>query len=160
MSPYAIDLTVGGRPVRYHPAGVAGSDVPQDNAEDDLLARDHPRLRRVLLTLSAGGPPVMTVLHWSDGSDLNALDELLASGENGDDYFANVIAGEFAHHICRQCEWIFRVADSSTPLTAMLGIPLENGRRHVFQNNCPNCGAPTRRALLEFLTKGRALAAG
>ena len=157
MSRHAIDLTVGGRPVRYHPAGTAvdGSEVSRHNAEDDLLARDHPRLRRVLFPLSPGGPPAMTVLHWSDGSDLNALDELLASGGNGDGYFANAVAGEFAHHLCRQCESMFRVADSSTPLTGMLGIPLENGRRHVFQDGCPDCGAPTRRALLEFLTAGR-----
>jgi hypothetical protein len=153
----AIDLTIGGQPVRYHPAGTAvdGSDVADFNAEDDLLGRDHPRLRRIVVPLLPGGPPYMIVLHWSDGSDLDALDELLASGGNSDDYFANTVAGEFAHHLCRQCEWMFRVADSSTPLTSMLGIPLENGRRHVFQDNCPDCGAPTRRALLEFLTTGR-----
>jgi hypothetical protein len=153
----ALDLVVGGESIRYYPAGVVpdSEDVPGFDAEDERIARDHPRLRRILIRSGRGGPPALMLLHWSDGSDLDALDRSLRTGGTGAEHFANAVAGEFAHHFCAQCEMGFRVVDSSSPITFALGIPLENARRHVFQNSCPNCGAPTRRALLEFLTPGR-----
>jgi hypothetical protein len=141
----------------YYPAGAVldRADVPDADPEDDALVRDHPRLRRILVRLLPAGPLNLMVLHWGDGSDLDALDELLGAGGTGVEQFANAVAGQFAQHICAQCEMWFRVVDSESSLTLGLGIPLENVRRHGFQNNCPNCGAPTRRALLEFLTPGR-----
>ena len=152
-----IDLVVGRESIRYYPAGVAldGADVPNFNARDDLLARVHPRLRRILVRLLQTGPLALMVLHWSDGSDLNALDELLSAGGTGAEHFPNAVAGEFAYHFCSQCESRFRVVDSESPLTFGLGIPVENVLRHTFPNNCPTCGAPTRRSLLEFLTTAR-----
>jgi hypothetical protein len=150
----AIDLVVGGESIRYYPAGAAldGADVPRFDAGDERIARDHPRLRRVLVRSGRSGPPAPMVLHWSDGSDLRALDRSLGAGGTGADHFPNAVAGEFAQHVCAGCGRSFRVVDSSPPITFALGVPLENARRHVFQNACPNCGAPTRRALLEFLT--------
>jgi hypothetical protein len=158
MNRDAIDLVVGRESIRYYPAGAVldGADVPDFNANDEFLARDHPRLRRVLIHLGRSGPLAMMVLHWSDGSDLNTLDERLAAGDTDAGEFANTVAGEFAHHFCSQCESWFRVVDSNSVLTHSLQIPLENVLRHIFPSTCPNCGAPTRRSLLEFLTPPRA----
>jgi hypothetical protein len=157
MSRDGIDLVVGRESIHYYPAGAVldRADVPNFNAEDDLLARDHPRLRRILVHLGRSGPLALMVLHWSDGSDLTALDDRLAAGDTGAEHFANAVAGEFAHHFCSQCEMRYRVVDSESPLTFGLRIPIENVLRHVFQRTCPNCGASTRRDLLEFLTPGR-----
>lgn len=150
----AIDLVVAGEPIRYHPAGAVldGKDVLGYDAEGEAIARDHPRLRRILIRSGRSGPPALMLLHWSDGSDLTALDVSLGAGGAGTEQFANAVAGEFAQHVCAQCGASFRVVDSSAPITSALGIPLENARRHLFQHACPSCGAPTRRALLEFLT--------
>jgi hypothetical protein len=157
MSREPIRLVLGGEPIRYHPAGALldRADVPGFDPDDEPVARDHPRLRRILVRSGRSGPLALMLLHWSDGSDLHALDALLAAGGDGTERFANAVAGEFARHFCAQCEMGFGVVDSSSPITLALGIPLENARRHVFQKHCPNCGAPTRRSLLEFLTTGR-----
>jgi hypothetical protein len=149
------DLTIGAETLRYYPGGaVPGrTDVPDFNEDDDLLARDHPRLRRILVRTGLSGPLTPMVLHWSDGSDLRSLDGLLAAGDSGAGYLTNAVAGGFAFHLCSDCESGFRVVDLSAPITYALGISVEDVRRHAFHSACPNCGAPTRRSLLEFMKR-------
>lgn len=156
MSRDGNDLVVGSYSIDYYAAGAVlnSADAPNYNAMDDGLARDHPRLRRVLLSDRRGvlGP---MVLHWSDGSDLNALDALVRAGGAGAEHFVNAVVGEFAHHFCAQCELWFRVVDCASVSTNGLGVPMDNILRHTFLVSCPNCGAPTRRSLLEFLTTAK-----
>jgi hypothetical protein len=156
MSRGGIELVIDRYSIDYYAAGAVlnSADAPNFNAMDDDLARDHPRLRRVLLSDRSGvlGP---MVLHWSDGSDLNELDDLLRAGDTDAEHFANAVVGEFSHHLCAQCELWFRVVACDSVGTRGLGVPMDNILRHTFLGSCPNCGAPTRRSLLEFLTPGK-----
>jgi hypothetical protein len=69
--------------VRYFPAGrlirSAESDIKMDESNDRLFA-DHPRLRRFVIRLRPDWPLMCFYFHWSDGSDLSALDERVAAG--------------------------------------------------------------------------------
>lgn len=144
----STELTIAGERIHYLAAGSPAA--PGLTPADDLLVRDHPRLRRILVRLTPTGPLGPMLLHWSDASDLTALDELIATGDDPSTYLENAVVGEFAHHLCPQCGRAFRVIDSSPAIT--LGVPLDRIRAHTYQETCPTCQTPTRRALLEFLT--------
>ncbi|MGH3373742.1 MAG: hypothetical protein ACRDP6_03285 [Actinoallomurus sp.] len=156
MSRNGIELVVGRESITYYVAGALldSADAPGYNTMDDDLARDHPRLRRILRSTRSGvlGP---MVLHWSDGSDLNELDDRLRAGDTRAEHFAHAVVGEFAHHQCSQCELWFRVVASNSVGTHGLGVAMDDLLRHTFLTTCPNCDAPTRRSLLEFLTPAR-----
>lgn len=139
--------------VRYHVAGVVprGDGVLGFREEDDLLVRDHPRLRRIFVRSAHHGPPMSMVLHWSDGTDLDALDRRLAAGGSGTEQIKSAVAGDIAYHYCAQCENRWRVVALSTPVTYSIGISPDDVVRHVYHERCPACGAPTRRPIVEFL---------
>ncbi|MGH3373743.1 MAG: hypothetical protein ACRDP6_03290 [Actinoallomurus sp.] len=149
MSRDGIELVVGRESITYYTAGAVlnSADVRNYNATDDDLARDHPRLRRVLLRLGRAPSEVLSsmVLHWSDGSDLNELDDRLRAGDTRAEHFAHAVVGEFAHHLCPQCDLWFRVVDCESIGTRGLGVAMDDILRHTFLTTCPNCGAPTRR---------------
>ena len=157
-----IELVIGGTPVRYFPRGaeLRPADIPGFGTEyfhssDELLARDHPRLRRIAVRIGVGGPWTMEALHWSDGTDLEELDARLAADASHADSggIGDAVAGEFLFHYCSGCESRFRVLCLTTPSTYGLGISPDTVARHGYHMACPVCGAPTRRSVLEFLTK-------
>jgi len=108
------------------------------------------RLRRIVLRVSPTWPLTCFYLHWSDGADLNALDDRVASGSAADGDFAGAVVGEALgmHH--RACGAALRVValDSVLPLFTN---DVERSRAHVYQAACPACGEPWSASVLEFI---------
>lgn len=109
-------IGIGGRYVTYF----AADDVldPEDSEaigfdfSEDAGFRSHPRLRRVLTTMVRPVPRFYGVLHWSDGSDLNLLDEKVQSGQADDADFAGALLAEPRTIVCRSCLAQVRVLPS------------------------------------------------
>ena len=141
---------------RYFPAGepveaaepIAGFDEP----EDWLLA-DHPRMRRILVRGRPGWPLHRHYLHWSDGSDLEALDRRVVSGAATGADFAGAVVGEPLGMTHPACGGELRVValDAVLPLFA---DGIERSRAHSYRTACPVCGGRLVGSVLEFIGSG------
>jgi hypothetical protein len=150
-------IRVGGRYVTYFASGerlLPGESeaIGFDFAEDADL-REHPRLRRVLTTLIAPEPKIYGVMHWSDGSDLTALDQKVQGGNVEDGDFAGALFAEPRTIICRACEAQVRVlaVDTGQPLFA--SDRAERLRAHQLKRSCPACGEHWGVPVVEFIGK-------
>lgn len=148
-------IRVGGRYVTYFASGerlLPGESeaIGFDFAEDADL-RVHPRLRRVLTTLIRPEPKIYGVLHWSDGSDLAALDQKVLDGTAEDKDFAAALFAEPRTIICLGCEAQVRVlaVDTGQPLFAR--DRAERLRAHALKATCPVCGGRLGVPVVEFL---------
>ena len=148
-----LTVTFRRREARYFPAGeLIHTDESISNFDEleDRLLVDHPRMRRIVLRVSPTWPLACFYLHWSDGADLNALDDRVASGSAADGVFAGAVVGEALgmHH--RACGAALRVValDSVLPLFTN---DVERSRAHVYQAACPACGEPWSASVLEFI---------
>jgi len=106
-------IRIGDRYVTYFASGEQllpgeSESIGFDFAEDADL-RAHPRLRRVLTTLIRPEPKIYGVLHWSDGSDLAALDQKVQGGTAEEGDFAGAVFAEPRTIVCRACEAQVRV---------------------------------------------------
>lgn len=106
-------MQIGGREVTY----IAADEVlgPEDaeavgfDFSEDTGFRSHARLRRVLTMMVRSAPKFYGVLHWSDGSDLNLLDEKVRSGQPDDADLAGALLAEPRTIVCRACQAQVRV---------------------------------------------------
>ena len=154
------DLVIGERLLRYFPRGASldaqGSrrNIP-DEIDEAGIASDHPRIRRAALCVgvSEDTPMYSVLLHWSDETDLDVLDELVAARNIDDELFQNFLVGEFLDHICRSCGLRYRIVDDVAAIPLPPGDPIEQTNRQKFHTKCPNCDAPTRRMILEFVRR-------
>jgi hypothetical protein len=138
---------------RYFPPGeLVEADEPIvgfDELEDHLLA-DHPRMRRVLVRGRPGWPLNRYYLHWSDGTDLEALDVRVASGAASEADFAGAVTGEALGITHAPCGAELRVVvlDVVLPLFADAA---DRSRSHAYQTTCPVCGDQLPGSVLEFI---------
>ena len=139
--------------VRYFPGGQRiRYDEPIDNfneSDDELLA-SHPRLRRVVVRVMPNWPLGCFYLHWSDGSDLTALDERISSGAARDADFAGAVVGEAVGISHRTCGSPLRVVDLNQVIPLFSDV-LERSRAHMYQQTCPVCGKGIQGSILEFI---------
>jgi hypothetical protein len=114
---------------------------------EDLVWRRHPRMRRVLTTLIRPHPLYYGLLHWSDGTDLDALDLAVASGESAAAGFSSALLVEVRSINCRHCEAGLRVAapDGGNPLVTTALV-----QNHTFVRDCPVCGLPLGLLVVEL----------
>lgn len=125
----------------------AGEEIPSDETVDvkgydfrnDSAAFDHPRLRRAILDVPMGAKAwrFFGVVHWSDGTDLEALDD---AARAGDDLSATLEQGIFCEIRSVQCSVCHNnhrvaVADGGMPV-----VTVERQRGHEFSTTCPTCG--------------------
>jgi hypothetical protein len=115
-------------------SGVRGYEFRKDSA-----VFDNPRARRVILDM-----PMKTatnryfgIVHWSDGADLEALDQRSRAGE---DLSEQLEAGLFCNLNDVQClvcsnNHLVAVADGGNPI-----VTLARQRAHTFSSTCPTCG--------------------
>jgi hypothetical protein len=148
-------IRVGSRSVTYFAPGELlplgeSAAIGFDFAEDAAL-RAHPRLRRILTTLIRPEPKIYGVLHWSDGSDLDALDRKVRDGTAEDNDFATAVFAEPRTIICRGCEAQLRVlaVDPGQPLFA--ADRAERLRAHALKTSCPVCGGRLGVPVVEFI---------
>src|SRR5580700_3688532 len=91
-------IRIAGRDLTYFGPGDELS--PEDSGaigfdfSEDAGLHLHPRLRRVLTTMVRPVPKFYGVLHWTDGSDLELLDERVYSGKVDDSDFAGALLAE------------------------------------------------------------------
>ncbi|MBX7550517.1 hypothetical protein [Streptomyces sp. NPDC004232] len=139
---------------QYFPAGeLVEADEPIatfDELEDRLLAA-HPRMRRIVLRGRPGWPLHRYYLHWSDGTDLSALDSRVAAGTATGEDFSGAVVGEpylITHPVCGS---EFRVVHLTVDVPLFPDL-VERYRAHSFRAECPVCGGRLTGSVLEFIT--------
>ncbi len=149
-----VGLTVGRWDLGYFPDGetvraeqAIGNLRP---AEDRLLAH-HERLRRILVELLPGRPLGYFFLHWSDGTDLEALDSRVREGTVTAEEMSGALLGEAQSMACGGCGAQLRVVVASP------GIPIfpddaHRLRTHTYRTTCPVCGTPWTASVLEIIS--------
>lgn len=146
-------VTFGARKVRYFREGeLVRSEEPIgnfDELEDRLLA-EHPRMRRILVNGLPGFPLIYYYLHWSDGTDLRAVDKRVERGNATDADFAGAVVGEALHipHLACGADLRAVVLDVVMPLFPNI---TERVRAHRYQPTCPACGEKSFHGVLEFI---------
>ncbi|GAA2415993.1 hypothetical protein GCM10010420_52680 [Streptomyces glaucosporus] len=148
------NLRFGEWEVRYFPADAPLSFRPAGSfgePEDRFLAR-HERMRRVLLLLPRWRQAAYYLLHWSDGSDLSVLDELITTGQGDPAYFSGAVVGEMRGITCLECHGILRVVVYENVVTSLLfgDDAVRRSRTHSFERSCRVCQSPWTVSALEF----------
>lgn len=138
---------------RYFPAGEpveAAEPIARFDEPEDRLLADHPRMRRILVRGRPGWPLHRYYLHWSDGTDLVALDRRVASGAATEADFAGAVVGEpldITHPVCGSDLRVVAL-DVVLPLFA---DGTERTRAHSYRTACPVCGGRLGGSVLEFI---------
>jgi hypothetical protein len=151
-----LNMKIGDRQVVYLRAGQPASvDEPIgnfDELEDRLLA-EHPRMRRILVRLMPKWPLSCLYLHWSDGTDLDVLDELVAAGSAGEEDFSGAVAGQTGGMTCLKCQAKLRVITLGVTETALLFASdnVARTQRHAYRTACAVCGERWAASVLEFI---------
>lgn len=148
-------MQIGGREVTY----IAADEVlgPEDaeavgfDFSEDTGFRFHPRLRRVLTMMVRSAPKFYGVLHWSDGSGLNLLDEKVRSGQADDADFAGALLAEPRTIVCRACQAQVRVLAVDTGQALFASTLAGRLRGHALKAACPACGEPLGLPVVEFI---------
>ncbi|MCK9900402.1 hypothetical protein MXD63_09985 [Frankia sp. Cpl3] len=156
--------------VVYFPAGEpvrAGDPIMNfDELEDRLLA-EHPRMRRILFPISTTGRRLgLYYLHWSDGSDLRVLDEMVVGGIADESDFAGAVVGEARgiwHLACGAdgtwhpvCGAQLRVVCLEPVLFTLLrGNDRSELSKHRYHSRCVACGGPISARPLEYIDEAR-----
>lgn len=110
-----------------------------DRFEDRDL-RAHPRLRRALTTIGDSPPLIYTLLHWSDGTDLNALDRRVTSGRVDDSDFISALLVEPSSVNCAHCHASLRVLRLDGGNFILEDIYPQVLQEHKYVPECPVCG--------------------
>ncbi|MBB1246969.1 hypothetical protein GL263_25990 [Streptomyces durbertensis] len=116
--------------------------------EEQSMARSAD-LRRVLMPLP-GGRRIRFFLHWSDGTNLEAVDQKVIDGTYGEETFSGAVVGTDVPVRCETCVTRFRalVVEGGTPLVPNLADRLN---RHRFVRRCPNCASLWRGDVLRVM---------
>jgi hypothetical protein len=148
-------IKIAGKDVTYLTAGERIASADMDAIGFDLLEdrslESHPRLRRVLTTLVRPAPRFYGVLHWSDGSDLEELDQKVISGLVADEDFAGALLAEPRTIVCRGCGAQVRALAVDTGQALFAGTLAARLRDHKLKSSCPSCGIPLGLPIVEFL---------
>ncbi|MFI1566916.1 hypothetical protein ACH4ZX_28355 [Streptomyces sp. NPDC020490] len=138
---------------RYFPAKEpVSADEPIrgfDESEDRLLV-GHPRMRRILVRVRPGWPLHRYYLHWSDGTDLVALDRRVASGVATEADFTGAVVGEPLNITHPACGAELRVVALDVVLP-LFTDSVERFRVHAYRTGCPVCGDRLGGKVLEFI---------
>jgi hypothetical protein len=154
MCPYQIELQ--GRAVTYL---AALEEMPEDAMDDivgfdffdDQELRDHPRLRRILMTLVRPKPLFYGALHWSDGCDLVVLDRKVRRDTVGEDDFAGAVVAEPRTIVCTNCQAQLRVLAVDTGQALFSSTLAERMRKHELRTSCTVCAAQLGLPIVELL---------
>ena len=135
-------LTVDGCSLTYFPAGEFvpdGDGSGFDRLRDRQLA-EHPRLRRFLLPWGPDRMVFYYLFHWSDGTDLNQLDERVAAQTTDEKGFAGALVVESHDLVCLECHaqyWVAEVVSTGPVFTSTRSRRLGE---HSLIRSCPSCG--------------------
>jgi len=125
----------------------AGDEIPTDAAADVLgydfrkesVVFDHPRARRVILDMpmKASVHRYFGVVHWSDGTDLEELDQRARAGDDLTDGLGTGLFCNLHDVQCRECgnNHLVAVADGGNPVVTLARLSA-----HTFSTTCPTCG--------------------
>ena len=123
----------------------------------DEQLETHPRMRRILSTVFRGRPiqaPLRyNVLHWSDGTDLVALDAKVLRGQAVEADFRTALIGAPLRMRCLRCGSHVEAVYGDRG-DAIVRSELENQlRAHAYRGACPVCGQTSfgGSPVLEFL---------
>lgn len=149
------DVKPGTHTVTYY---VAGEDLsPEDrtavgfDSDVDERFKSHERVRRIVFRLLPHLPQIYGVLHWSDGTDLKFLDEVVLAGAATESDFQGALLAEPRTVVCLECDSHVRVlaVDPGQPLFA--STLARRLRAHVLKKSCPRCGAGWTLEVVEYV---------
>jgi hypothetical protein len=155
-------IAINSTPVTYFASGeqmsreLAGK-LACYRAEFDVELQQHRRMRRIVTTLFKRAdiprPIFYYVLHWSDGTDLDALDHKVLRGDATDEDFAGALLAEPRLMTCLSCKQQLRAVTAGGVVGVFSATDLERWRTHRFEWYCPACGDKSFQsgAVLEFL---------
>jgi len=124
-------------------------DVPNYYKEGYETAAHNPRIRRVLCPykIRASEGKLALCLHWNDGSELPALDKLIANNAAKETDFDDALLCETVNATCLKCGKDNIV---TTPFVGLLS-QAKRLRSHSTSSICPNCGDSRYAAHTEVL---------
>ncbi|GAA4710745.1 hypothetical protein GCM10023198_36900 [Promicromonospora umidemergens] len=126
-----------------------GEDLPQFDRDDDNDLSAHPRMRRALLWARSGSAAgVYSFLHWSDGTDLDGLDNSIRGGGEIGERLGRALVVECRWARCGSCGLKIRVA---VPDTGNPFVTPERLRAHRWVKSCPACGQALRPYVAEIV---------
>jgi hypothetical protein len=130
--------------------GEAHSAALSEWGSEDGLAQAYGEFGvRVLPTW----PLACLYLHWSDRSDLAALDVRVSTGTATEADFAGAVVGEaldMTHQVCRSS---LRVVALNQVLP-LFSDDMARSRAHAYQSACPACGERLPASVVEFIGSG------
>ncbi len=128
-----LSARIDGRDVTYFPDG------------------PYPRMRRFSVRLLPSWPVMDYYLHWSDGTDLEALDARVAAGTATDDDFRGALVADLRNIQCLHCGASLDVAAIDTGHVMFAHDRAERLAAHRFEESCPCCKTPQRIYIVEIL---------
>ncbi|MEV0266264.1 hypothetical protein AB0I49_33655 [Streptomyces sp. NPDC050617] len=149
----AVEIKLNERDVRYLPAGaliIDSEEIDNYNSSDDEALAEHPRLRRIVLRIMPHWPLTCFYLHWSDGTDLTALDERVAARLAIREDFRDAVAGEALGMTCLNCSTPVRVVKAVTDMP-IFTLKEMRMKHPTYRHHCPTCGTPWMAHVLEFI---------
>ncbi len=141
----------------------AGEEVPTDEASAVLgydvrkesVVFDHPRARRVILDMpmKASVNRYFGVVHWSDGTDLEELDQRARAGDDLSEMLGAGLFCNLQDVQCLECgdNHLVAVADGGNPIVT-LGPPARPRVLHDVSDVRQHVVHPPRRALRRRVT--------
>ena len=138
---------------QYFPVGElveAAEPIARFDEPEDRLLANHTRMRRILVRGRPGWPLHCYYLHWSDGSDLEALDRRVAYGAATEADFAGAVVGEPVRITHPACGAELRVVDLNV-VVSLFPDGLERSRAHSYRTACPVCRGRLHGSVLEFI---------
>jgi hypothetical protein len=155
----SAEIMIEGQRLIYFPIGVEVPPATRDGLvgfdifEDEFLGKNQ-HLRRVLTTLFRPNPQYYNVLHWSDGTDLAALDLKVAQGTISDDDFSGALLVEPRSISCGDCDSSIRgLGVDPGRLLFSRSLP-QRLREHKFVTSCPFCGGGLMPHIVELFPSG------
>jgi hypothetical protein len=148
-----LSIEIQGLKVMYLPKGIV---LPVEHIEnvdilEDRWIANHPRMRRVLMRLLPDFSDTYYLLHWSNGDDLQVLDEKVRNQRVTDADFDDALVCELRSLVCPNCSAVFRgvVVDTGHPLFAR--DRAQRLKEHSFLKVCPACGGDMSALVVEFV---------
>lgn len=146
-------VKVGRLEVTYFSAGeliTPSEKVANLDEKEDRDLADHDRMRRILVRFLPGRPLACFYLHWSDGTDLHELDELVRSGAATEEHFSDALVGECHAMGCLNCK------ASLSVVTWAVALPVfpddtRRAQEHTYEKRCPVCEEPWTASVLEVV---------
>lgn len=147
----SYEIYVGKQSVKYYPRWCddVGENPPVNTRGIDLKSylSNSFTVRRID-TKFASGAVLPEFLHWSDGTNLDYLDRVIADRESCEKFLDGALVGTDVPLRCLHCNARF-VGIVVVPSITFADDMLSRYRNHRYADTCPSCGRYWRTDILD-----------